>query len=57
MNFYQIQLSKDQYEKRRLHYKYLRKLKRVKELIINDKCRQMIKNKPLTTIIDIEFKY
>jgi|LakMenEpi03May11_1017334.scaffolds.fasta_scaffold06903_1 hypothetical protein len=57
MNFYQIQLSKDQYEKRRLHNKYLRKLKRVKELIINDKCRQMIKNKPLTTIIDIEFKY
>ena len=57
MNFYQIQLSKDQYEKRRLHNKYLRKLKRVKDLIINDKCRQMIKNKPLTTIIDIEFKY
>ena len=57
MNFYQIQLSKDQYEKRRLHNKYLRKLKRVKELIINDKCRQMIKNKPLTTIIDIEFKF
>ena len=57
MNFYQIQLSKDQYEKRRLYNKYLRKLKRVKQLIINDKCRQMIKNKPLTTIIDIEFKY
>ena len=57
MNFYQIQLSKDQYEKRRLHNKYLRKLKRVKQLIINDKCKQMIKNKPLTTIIDIEFKY
>jgi len=57
MNFYQIQLSKDQYEKRRLHNKYLRKLKRVKELIINDKCRQLIKNKELTTMIDIEFKY
>ena len=57
MSFYQIQLSKDQYEKRRLNNKYLRKLKRVKELIINDKCRQMIKNKELTTIIDIEFKY
>ena len=57
MNFYQIQLSTDQYEKRRLHNKYLRKLKRVKDLIINDKCRQMIKNKPLTTMIDIDFKY
>jgi len=57
MNFYQIQLSKDQYEKRRLHNKYLRKLKRVKELIINDKCWQLIKNKELTMIIDFEFKY
>ena len=57
MNFYQIRLTKDKYEKRRLHNKYLRKLKRVKELIINDKCRHMIKNKELTTIIDIEFKY
>ena len=57
MNFDQILLTKDQYEKRRLYNKYLRKLKRVKDLIINDKCRKLLKNKPLTTIIDIEFKY
>ena len=57
MNFDQILLTKDQYEKRRLYNKYLRKLKRVKQLIINEKCRQIIKNKELTTIIDIEFKY
>ena len=57
MNFDQILLTKDQYEKRRLYNKYLRKLKRVKQLIINDKCRQLIKNKELTTIIDIEFEY
>ena len=57
MNFGQIQLTKDQYEKRRLFNKYLRKLKRVKQLIINDRCRELLKNKPLTTIIDIEFKY
>jgi NurA-like 5'-3' nuclease len=57
MNFDQLQLTKDQYEKRRLYHKYLRKLKRVKQLIINDRCRQIIKNKELTTMIDIEFKY
>ena len=57
MNFYQIQLSKDQYEKRRLHNKYLRKLKRVKELIINDKCRQITKNEQLKLNILFEFKY
>ena len=57
MNFDQLQLTKDQYEKRRLYNKYLRKLKRVKQLIINDKCRQLIKNKELTTLVDIEFKY
>ena len=57
MNFDQIQLTKDQYEKRRLYNKYLRKLKRVKQLIINDKCRQLLKNKELTTTLDIEFKY
>ena len=57
MNFDQILLTKDQYEKRRLYNKYLRKLKRVKQLIINDRCRQLLKNKELTTIIDIEFKY
>ena len=57
MNFDQLQLTKDQYEKRRLYNKYLRKLKRVKQLIINDRCRQIIKNKELTTMIDIEFKY
>ena len=57
MNFDQIQLTKDQYEKRRLYTKYLRKLKRVKQLIINDKCRQLIKNKELATLVDIEFKY
>jgi len=57
MNFDQLKLTKDQYEKRRLYNKYLRKLKRVKQLIINDRCRQIIKNKELTTMIDIEFKY
>ena len=57
MNFDQIQLTKDQYEKRRLYNKYLRKLKRVKQLILNDKCRQLVKNKELTTTLDIEFKY
>ena len=57
MNFDQIQLTKDQYEKRRLYNKYLRKLKRVKQLILNDKCRQLLKNKELTTTLDIEFKY
>ena len=57
MNFDQIQLTKDQYEKRRLYNKYLRKLKRVKQLILHDKCRQLLKNKELTTTLDIEFKY
>ena len=57
MNFYQIQLTDEQLKNRKLFKKSLRQLKRVKDLIINDKCRQMIKNKPLTTIIDIEFKY
>ena len=57
MNFDQILLTKDQYEKSRLHNKYLRKLKTVKDLIINDKCGQPIKNKELKTIIVIEFKY
>ena len=57
MNFDQIQLTKDQYEKRRLYNKYLRKLKRVKQLILHDKCRQLLKNKELTTKLDIEFKY
>ena len=57
MNFDQILLTKDQYEKRRLYNKYLRKLKRVKQLILNDKCRQLLKNKELTTTLDIEFKY
>ena len=57
MNFGQILLTKDQYEKRRLYNKYLRKLKRVKQLILNDKCRQLLKNKELTTTLDIEFKY
>ena len=61
MNFDQIQLTKDQYEKRRLYNKYLRKLKRVKQLtpglIINDQCRKLLKNKELTTTLDIEFKY
>ena len=57
MNFYQIQLTDEQLKNRKLFKKYLRRLKRVKELIINDKCRQLIKNKELTTIIDIEFKY
>ena len=57
MNFDQIQLTKDQYEKRRLYNKYLRKLKRVKQLILNDKCRLLLKNKELTTTLDIEFKY
>ena len=57
MNFDQILLTKDQYEKRRLYNKYLRKLKRVKQLIINDRCRQLLKNKELTTTLDIEFKY
>ena len=57
MNFDQILLTKDQYEKRRLFNKYLRKLKRVKQLIINDRCRQLLKNKELTTTLDIEFKY
>ena len=57
MNLDQIQLTDEQLKNRKLFKKSLRRLKRVKELIINDKCRQMIKNKPLTTIIDIEFKY
>ena len=57
MNFDQILLTKDQYEKRRLYNKYLRKLKRVKQLIINDQCRKLLKNKELTTTLDIEFKY
>ena len=57
MNFDQILLTKDQYEKRRLYNKYLRKLKRVKQLIITDRCRQLLKNKELTTTLDIEFKY
>ena len=57
MNFYQIQLTDEQLKNRKLYNKYLRKLKRVKQLIINDQCRKLLKNKPLTTIIDIEFKY
>ena len=50
-------LTAEQLNNRKLFKKSLRRLKRVKELIINDKCRQIIKNKELTTIIDIEFKY
>ena len=57
MNFYQIQLTDQQLKNRKLFKQSLRRLKRVKELIINDKCRQLIKNKELTTMIDIEFKY
>ena len=57
MNFYQIQLTDEQLKNRKLFKKSLRRLKRVKQLIINDKCRKLLKNKELTTIIDIEFKY
>ena len=57
MNFYQIQLTDEQLKNRKLFKKSLRRLKRVKQLIINDQCRKLLKNKPLTTIIDIEFKY
>ena len=57
MNFYQIQLTDEQLKNRKLFKKSLRRLKRVKQLIINDKCRQLIKNKELTTTLDIEFKY
>ena len=57
MNFYQIQLTDEQLKNRKLFKKSLRRLKRVKQLIINDQCRNLLKNKELTTIIDIEFKY
>ena len=55
MNFYQIQLTDEQLKNRKLFKKSLRRLKRVKQLIINDRCRQLPKNKELT--LDIEFKY
>ena len=57
MNFYQIQLTDEQLKNRKLFKKSLRRLKRVKQLIINDQCRKLLKNKELTTTIDIEFKY
>ena len=57
MNFYQIQLTDEQLKNRKLFKKSLRRLKRVKQLIINDRCRQLLKNKELTTTLDIEFKY
>ena len=57
MNFYQIQLTDEQLKNRKLFKKSLRRLKRVKQLIINDQCRKLLKNKELTTTLDIEFKY
>ena len=57
MNFYQIQLTDEQLKNRKLFKKSLRRLKRVKQLILNDKCRLLLKNKELTTTLDIEFKY
>ncbi len=52
-----IELDTEQYERRRRFNKYLRRLKRMKQLIIDNKCKQRIKNEPLKTTLDIEFKY
>ena len=57
MNFYQIQLTDDQLKNRKLLKKSFRRLKRVKQLIINDECRQIIKNEQLKLNILFEFKY
>ena len=57
MNFYQIQLTDEQLKNRKLLKKSLRRLKRVKQLIINDECRQIIKNEQLKLNILFEFKY
>ena len=42
MNFYQIQLTDEQLKNRKLFKKSLRRLKRVKQLIINDQCRKLL---------------
>jgi|LakMenEpi03Aug12_release.lakeMendotaPanAssembly.Ray.scaffolds.fasta_scaffold5138918_1 hypothetical protein len=56
MNFGQILLTREQYENRRLFNRYLKKLKKVKQLIKDDKSRRQIKNEPLTTTLNIEFR-
>ena len=56
MNFGQILLTHEQYENRRLFNRYLKKLKKVKQLIKDDKSRRQIKNEPLTTTLNIEFR-
>ena len=53
MNFGQILLTREQYENRRLFNRYLKKLKKVKQLIKDDKSRRQIKNEPLTTTLNI----
>ena len=57
MNFGQMLLSDENLKNKKLFNEYLRRLKRIEQLIINDKCRQRIKNEPLTTTLDIEFRY
>ena len=52
-----IELDTEQLKNRKLLNKYLRQYKRIKHLIIDNKCKQRIKNKESPTITDIEFKY
>ena len=56
MNFGQILLTREQYENMRLFNRYLKKLKRVKQLIKDDKSRRKRESEPLTTTLNIEFR-